>query len=110
MSIRLPLPEAAIEASLGVAVNAEVTSLDVATETLYSRESPESAGLNSQVANCRLAALFVKSCTNPAANISIVGYLSKTAWTATASRNFSRMVIASRQRRPTDVFECGKID
>jgi hypothetical protein len=53
--------------------------MDVATETLYSSESPDAAGLNSAGFKlARLARAFRKVLiTNPAANISIVGYLSK---------------------------------
>jgi hypothetical protein len=53
--------------------------MDVATETLYSGESPDAAGLNSAGFKlARLARTFRKVLiTNPAANISIVGYLSK---------------------------------
>jgi hypothetical protein len=53
--------------------------MDVATETLYSQESPEAAGLNSAGFKlARLARTFRGVLiTNPAANISIVGYLSR---------------------------------
>ena len=52
--------------------------MDVATETLYSDERPDSAGFNSAGFKLdRLARTFRKVLmTNPAANISIVGYLS----------------------------------
>ena len=78
--------------------------MDVATETLYSRESPESAGLNSaDFKLARLARTFRKVLiTNPAANISIVGYLSKNSMDSYGlDANFSRMgdrIKATRDR------------
>jgi hypothetical protein len=53
--------------------------MDVATETLYSQESPEAGGFNSAGFKLdRLARAFRRvAITNQAANISIVGYLSK---------------------------------
>src|SRR5216684_3922805 len=78
--------------------------MDVATETLYSSESPESAGLNSAGFKlARLARAFRKVLiTNPAANISIVGYLSKNSMDSYGlDANFSRMgdrIKATRDR------------
>jgi len=78
--------------------------MDVATETLYSQESPEAAGLNSAGFKLdRLARTFRKvAITNPAANISIVGYLSRDSMTTYGvDANLSRMsdrIQATRDR------------
>jgi len=78
--------------------------MDVATETLYSQESPEAAGLNSAGFKlARLARTFRKVLiTNPAANISIVGYLSRSSMANyDLDANLSRMgdrIKATRDR------------
>lgn len=76
--------------------------MDVATETLYSYESPDSAGFNSAGFKlARLARTFRKVLiTNPAANISIVGYLTANSMNdlgATLSRMGDR-IKATRDR------------
>jgi hypothetical protein len=67
--------------------------MDVATETLYSKESPDAGGFNSAGFKLdRLARTFRKmAITNSAANISIVGYLSKNSMDD-FDANLSRMV------------------
>ena len=67
--------------------------MGVATETLYSKESPDAGGFNSAGFKLdRLARTFRKmAITNSAANISIVGYLSKNSMDD-FDANLSRMV------------------
>jgi hypothetical protein len=78
--------------------------MDVAMETLYSQESPDSAGLNSAGFKlARLARTFRGVLiTNPAANISIVGYLSRSSMANyDLDANLSRMgdrIKATRDR------------
>jgi hypothetical protein len=78
--------------------------MDVATETLYSSESPDSAGFNSAGLKLdRLARTFRKvAITNPAANISIVGCLSLNSMKSyDIDANLSRMgdrIKATRDR------------